>query len=220
MNDKLILYKPINPFVPLQCFGEEKLCVDITNKNNFKTPEEGKPCPSGFESYYKSVGLNGHDGMDITASSWQPVYASCEGLVKELQTESERGLGIGIISENKYLFPVIPGCPAEGKYYAKTRYWHLAGINVKSEEKIQAGQLIGWADNTGYSSGTHLHFELKPVDRGQNDIFYNVYQDNGYYGSVDPLPFIAKLSALEINSLLVRLRYFLADKINHSSIFN
>lgn len=53
-------------------------------------------------------------------------------------------------------------------------------------EKVKAGELVGYADNTGLSSGMHLHFELKPVRRSLSGNFRNVLQSNGYFGTINP----------------------------------
>ena len=56
-----------------------------------------------------------------------------------------------------------------------SRYLHLANgsIKVKVGQKVKAGAVLGTEGNTGYSMGTHLHFDI-------ND-------GNGY---VDPLPYL------------------------------
>lgn len=56
-----------------------------------------------------------------------------------------------------------------------SRYLHLVkgSIKVKVGQKVKAGALLGKEGNTGYSYGTHLHFDI-------ND-------GNGY---VDPLPYL------------------------------
>ncbi len=52
-----------------------------------------------------------------------------------------------------------------GTHFAKLRYWHLKSFTVKVGDHVEVGQQIGITDNTGYSSGNHLHFELQPMDK-------------------------------------------------------
>ena len=56
-----------------------------------------------------------------------------------------------------------------------SRYLHLVNgsVKVKAGQKVKAGAVLGTEGNTGYSMGTHLHFDI-------ND-------GNGY---VDPLPYL------------------------------
>ena len=56
-----------------------------------------------------------------------------------------------------------------------SRYLHLVNgsVKVKVGQKVKAGVVLGTEGNTGYSMGTHLHFDI-------ND-------GNGY---VDPLPYL------------------------------
>ena len=132
----------------------------------------------GKVKLYPLLGLKGHSGIDVRTAHGQPIYAATDGFVREIQTEPSRGLGIGIVSIQTYSFDNL------GEHYAKTRYWHLKSINVSFGQRVRMGELIGYADNTGLSSGDHLHFELKAVEYLNNSqVTFNVYQSNGYVGS-------------------------------------
>jgi murein DD-endopeptidase MepM/ murein hydrolase activator NlpD len=42
----------------------------------------------------------------------------------------------------------------------QTLYAHLSGIAVGEGQYVESGQLVGYGGSTGYSTGTHLHFEV------------------------------------------------------------
>ena len=75
-------------------------------------------------------------------------------------------------------------------------------IDVKQGQAIKAGDFIGLADNTGLSAGDHLHFELKPCEFDIMNKPYNVYQSNGYYGAIDPVPFLDVKYAEDIPKII------------------
>lgn len=164
-------YWPLKtPVVINQFFGENKACVSNKDNKTTVSKETKQSCPAGFRSVYSK--MKGHNGLDLRAPRWTPVYASREGRVVEVETEVERGLGVGILHG-----------PYSNKYY-KTRYWHLAAIDVHLDERVMTGQLIGYADSTGFSTGDHLHFEIKETDNKGNTL----NNGNGYFGAVNPLP--------------------------------
>ena len=45
-------------------------------------------------------------------------------------------------------------------------YCHLSKYMVKRGDKVSAGDIIGVAGNTGYSTGIHLHFEIRKYEDG------------------------------------------------------
>ena len=47
-------------------------------------------------------------------------------------------------------------------------YGHLSRILVHPEQEIQEGEVIGQSGNTGYSTGPHLHFEIRKNGSPQN----------------------------------------------------
>lgn len=185
------LKQPVSPFRINQYFGDDMACVNSLNtKTIFK--KQTDTCPVGYQSLYAKFGMKGHNALDLMATHGQPIYSSCEGYVEEVQTEEARGLGLGIVTENKYPCDELNGQEVQWK----VRYWHLKSFEVKKGDKVKQGDLIGYADNTGYSSGDHLHFEIKPVEI-KNKFVYNLLQDNGFFGAVNPLPYIIFLTEEE-----------------------
>lgn len=169
--------------------------------------------------YYRANGINisGHNGIDLMAYHGQPVYAAHDGTAFYEQDDSS-GDGVVIVSDDSFDY-VSKNCPT-GFAHFKTIYWHLcdplkepkyaspiffaAGHHVNSGKgvKVKAGDLIGYADSTGFSGGDHLHFGLKPVSAGvplddawqdAPDVgigqWENIEDGNGYLGSINPTPY-------------------------------
>lgn len=186
-----MLYRPVKPWRVTQSFGEDKCCTDGVR---YVYKETHQTCPVGFKSLYSK--MNGHNGIDVATYRWQPVYCACEGTVIEVETEIERGLGVGVLSK-------------VGDKYYKHRYWHFIGINVQKGQTVEVGDLLGWADSTGYSTGDHLHFELKETDslgRTKNN-------KNGYFGALDVDEYLYPAYAIDVAPVLKKLKETLANLI-------
>lgn len=142
---------------------------------------------------YGQFGLKGHNGLDMKAIHGQSVFAAHDGTC---YPEIDTGGGNGVVLRTLMPFD-YEGSPS----YFKTIYWHLIKANavVKTGQKVQAGDLLGYADNTGFSTGNHLHFGLKPEKWNETSwSWYNVKQTNGYYGAIDPTHYFNGLYALDI----------------------
>ncbi|MBW7883578.1 MAG: peptidoglycan DD-metalloendopeptidase family protein [Caldilineaceae bacterium] len=73
-----------------------------------------------------------------------------------------------------------------------TRYAHLSstafGIGM-SGISVEAGQIIGTSGNTGWSTGPHLHLEVKNQDGGETDPFNpNLWKDGQWANPSRPIP--------------------------------
>ena len=87
-----------------------------------------------------------HQGTDIDLETGDPIYATFDGRVR-VTTYIARGYGhLIIIRHDNGL---------------ETFYAHLSEINVKPGDWVTAGQLIGKGGNTGRSTGSHLHYEIR-----------------------------------------------------------
>lgn len=181
-------FRPVHPWRISQFFGENRACVDIATGTKFITCDGHNP-PEGFRSIYTNMG---HTGLDLPCPRWTPIYAAYDGTVVYKETQEMRGLGIAIHHE------------IDGEYYI-TKYWHLAAMDVDVGEKVALGDFIGYADNTGWSSGDHLHFEIGLSNR-----------DGTYYEPVDPLLYLHPTYALHAKNTIAKIREHIAlitDKI-------
>ena len=122
-----------------------------------------KQITSGFGYRYHPILkiLRMHTGVDITAESGTPVYATADGVVVE--EEGTSGYGIVVIINHGYSY--------------QTLYAHLSKKAVKAGKRVKRGELIGYVGNTGLSVGPHLHYEVikngvkvNPVHYFFNDI--------------------------------------------------
>lgn len=120
-----------------------------------------------------------HNGIDFLATDGEPIYwdcFDCEGKVVKLSLEPNEGLGVVVITNDK-----------DGIF--QHRFWHLKDISCRIGQILDTGTLIGHADNTGYSTGTHLHRDLKKLDSD-----YKVLnKDNGYRGGIDIMPYFKNI---------------------------
>ncbi len=112
-----------------------------------------------------------HYGMDFTAPRGTPVYATGNGIVKRADNSSS-GYGKHIRIDHGYGYVSL--------------YAHLYRYNVRVNQRVKRGDLIGYVGSTGRSEAPHLHYEVfKDGDR--------INPINFYYGN---------LSATEFNELL------------------
>jgi murein DD-endopeptidase MepM/ murein hydrolase activator NlpD len=150
---------------------------------------------------YKQFGINGHNGLDIVAGHGQNVYAAHDGVVVYAGLDGNEGVGVVIRTNREVEY-------AGGKAYMKSIYWHLINnVKVRVGQQVKAGDLIGYADSTGFSTGDHLHFAIKPQAMGENDWTWdNVAQNNGFNGAIDPTPYFSGYYAQDAQVVMSVLR--------------
>ena len=97
-----------------------------------------------------------HTGIDIARTNaagqgiyGKPILAADDGKVVFTQTSYVPGRGYGI-----YLIIDHGGG-------ITTLYGHTCGLNVKLGQKVSRGQTIAYVGSTGWSTGPHLHFEVR-----------------------------------------------------------
>jgi murein DD-endopeptidase MepM/ murein hydrolase activator NlpD len=116
-----------------------------------------------LQAFYTQFGLAGHDGVDFGVPMDTPLYAVDNGTVI---WSGPGDYGITIIIQHGW-----------GESY----YGHLSSTVAKVGQAVLKGQLIGYSGESGDATGPHLHFGMRPD---------NSDMTNGYYGKIDPLPYL------------------------------
>ena len=98
-----------------------------------------------------------HQGMDFTAPTGTPIYASGDGIVGRADNRSP-GYGKHIRIDHGFGYVSL--------------YAHLSSYNVKRRQKVKRGDIIGYVGSTGRSVGPHLHYEIFKDGRRVNPLNY------------------------------------------------
>lgn len=123
-----------------------------TERTRFLTVSFSDPLPRGVISSRFGPRLNPvtgnrgfHNGLDLSAPFGTPVMSAAPGVVRSITRD--RLLGLLVIVDH-----------ADG--YA-TRYAHLQEVLIQEGALISAGEVLGRVGSTGFSTGPHLHFEVR-----------------------------------------------------------
>lgn len=99
-----------------------------------------------------------HYGMDFTAKTGTPIYATGNGVIKKVSNHGSYGKHV-IISHG---------------FGYESLYAHMSKHVVKKGQKIKRGTIIGYVGNTGLSAGPHLHYEIMFKGKKVNPVgFYS-----------------------------------------------
>ena len=118
----------------------------------FKVPF-GLPVKTSFrytsDFGYRNDPINGsgrmHEGQDLAGDYGSPIYTPADGTIIYAGWEN----GYGRLIKIQHAFGI------------ETRYGHLSQIDVEVGQKVSRGDHIGDMGNSGRSTGTHLHYEVR-----------------------------------------------------------
>ncbi|MFY7988321.1 MAG: M23 family metallopeptidase [Flavobacterium sp.] len=122
-----------------------------------------------------------HYGMDFTARTGTPIYATGDGVVYKADA-SLSGYGNHIEINHGFGY--------------KTLYAHLSKYKCRPGQRVKRGDIIGYVGSTGRSQAPHLHYEVFKNGERVNPL-------NFYYGSISAKEYIeiSKLANQENQSL-------------------
>lgn len=120
----------------------------------------GRPTSGWFLSQYfgHTSFERWHTGIDLDSRSGRNIYASASGTISKVGRGWGGGYGNHIIINHGSGF--------------STLYGHLSQINVSPGQWVNKGQVIGIMGSTGWSTGTHLHFEIRVNGSAKNPLQY------------------------------------------------
>ena len=95
-----------------------------------------------------------HPGLDISADTGDPVYATADGKVTNAALAGNYG-NLVIIDHG---------------FGIETRYGHLSAFKVRDGQMVKRGDLLGLVGATGRTTGSHLHYEVRANGRILNPL--------------------------------------------------
>ncbi|MEK7718362.1 MAG: M23 family metallopeptidase [Bacteroidota bacterium] len=107
-----------------------------------------------------------HYGMDFTAPTGTDIFATGNGIVKEVGRNA--GYGNIVLIDHGYGY--------------ETMYGHMSRTNVKVGQSVHRGDVIGFVGSSGASTAPHLHYEV--MKNGQK-----VNPQNYYFQDLNPLEY-------------------------------
>jgi len=99
-----------------------------------------------------------HTGIDLDSRSGRTIFASASGRVAAVRRGWGSGYGNHIIIDHGQGFTTL--------------YGHLSSFSVSGGQWVNQGQVIGIMGSTGWSTGIHLHFEIRKNGSPQNPMNY------------------------------------------------
>ncbi|MDA6069123.1 M23 family metallopeptidase [Flavobacterium sp. AC] len=110
-----------------------------------------------------------HNGMDFTANTGTPVYATGDGVV-ERADNSASGFGNHVVIRHGFGYESL--------------YAHLSKYNCRAGQHVKRGDVIGYVGSTGRSEGPHCHYEVHKDGKVVNPL-------NFYYGNISAAEYVA-----------------------------
>ncbi len=122
-----------------------------------------------------------HEGMDFTAKTGTPIFATGDGVVARADNKAS-GFGNHIVIKHGYGY--------------ETLYAHLSKYKARRGQRVKRGDIVGYVGSTGRSEAPHLHYEVHKDNRAVNPL-------NFYYGNISAVEYVAisKLANQENQSL-------------------
>lgn len=134
--------------VPPPVLAEAEPAGPVMRAITFAEPIPGRASNSlfGMRRLGGERGARMHKGVDIAAPTGTPILSTAEARVIRI--------GYDVSGYGNFVELVHPNG-------LTSLYGHMSRIDVASGDVLAAGQRVGLVGSTGYSTGPHLHFEVR-----------------------------------------------------------
>jgi murein DD-endopeptidase MepM/ murein hydrolase activator NlpD len=110
-----------------------------------------------------------HKGMDFTAGTGTPIFATGDGVVERADNAAS-GFGNHVVINHGFGYQSL--------------YAHMSKYNCRLGQRVKRGDIIGFVGSTGRSEGPHCHYEVHKDGAVVNPI-------NFYYGNISAAEYVA-----------------------------
>jgi LysM repeat protein len=142
------------PAQQLYSYRYSASAVAAPNPNNWFILPTGSRVVSGW--YFHDPRNPTHIGVDYKCHQGDPLYAADNGAVTIAGWQGSYGILVEISHGNGFT----------------TRYGHLSQLAIGGGQAVHQGDLIGYCGTTGWSTGPHLHFEIRKNGVPQDPMAY------------------------------------------------
>jgi hypothetical protein len=126
-----------------------------------------------------------HKGIDLQMPTGTKLRSITDGIVERVTDYGGKSIGTGVIIRAK-----------DGSTHI---FGHMDSVSVKPGDHIHSGDLIGTSGNSGFSTGSHLHFGLWKDGKYQ-DPSHLIEKVDAMAGSMGPLKGTGILTDLIISN--------------------
>ncbi len=140
----------------------KEILITLDQMNSYRIAVSKMPLAMPVKSAFRYTSPFGrrwgraHEGIDMAGPVGTPIFSTGDGVVIFAGWQSGYGNLIKIQHE----------------LGTETRYGHLSKIRVKVGQKVSRGSRIGDMGNTGRSTGSHLHYEVRVNGRAVNPMSF------------------------------------------------
>ncbi len=171
----------------LQLTNEQQSAILSQIPNGYPVSNKGITGNFGWREHPILKRREFHPGIDLKADVGTPIIAPANGVV-EFAGYSENGYGYNVILLHNFGF--------------KTVYAHMARRDVvKAGQFVKKGDLIGYTGNTGLSTGPHLHYEVRFINKTLEPLYFLNLQRknmNNFFNTERRVPWQSLIEAVSV----------------------